>query len=214
MELLFDVKHQVISYDDKTNRVVEKSRNYLYAKFNFTSDWDGVIKTAVFVSAKGEAYNVILENDRCAIPWEVIGYPRFSVSVFGGDLITANKVAVYVMKSGYEEGEVPADPTPDVYTQILNSVKEPYIGDNGNWYIWDKDAGVYRNSGVSAQGPKGDTGETGPQGLQGPKGDTGDDGYTPVKGIDYWNDDDKAEIQSYIDTSIQSAILDSWEVAV
>lgn len=52
------------------------------------------------------------------------------------------------------------------------------------------------------QGPKGDTGETGPkgdtgeQGVQGPKGDTGEtgatgpQGYTPVKGIDYFTQQD------------------------
>lgn len=27
----------------------------------------------------------------------------------------------------------------------------------------------------------------------------GNDGYTPQKGVDYWNDDDKAEIEEYID---------------
>ena len=50
------------------------------------------------------------------------------------------------------------------------------------------------------QGPKGDTGATGPQGIQGPKGDpgaTGKDGvagYTPIKGVDYFTEADKAEI--------------------
>ena len=73
---------------------------------------------------------------------------------------------------------------------------------------------------IGPQGPKGDTGEQGPQGIQGiqgPKGDTGDtgpqgpkgetgeqgiqgpqgiqgiqgeDGYTPIKGIDYFTQED------------------------
>ena len=37
----------------------------------------------------------------------------------------------------------------------------------------------------------------GPQGIQGEKGDpgaTGADGYTPVKGVDYFTADDKAEM--------------------
>jgi len=37
------------------------------------------------------------------------------------------------------------------------------------------------------KGDKGDPGEVGPQGIQGPKGD---DGYTPVKGIDYFTQND------------------------
>lgn len=36
------------------------------------------------------------------------------------------------------------------------------------------------------------------------------DGYTPVKGIDYWTDEDKAEIQSYIDTQIGGALNGSY----
>lgn len=79
------------------------------------------------------------------------------------------------------------------------------------------------------QGPKGDTGEQGPQGIpgekgadgkdgaQGPKGEPGVngtngtngtngkdglDGKTPVKGVDYWNANDIAEIHSYIDTQL------------
>lgn len=36
------------------------------------------------------------------------------------------------------------------------------------------------------------------------------DGYTPVKGTDYWTDEDKAEIQSYIDTQIGGALNGSY----
>ena len=38
----------------------------------------------------------------------------------------------------------------------------------------------------------------------------GADGYTPVKGTDYWTTDDKAEIQSYIDTQIGGALNGSY----
>ena len=38
----------------------------------------------------------------------------------------------------------------------------------------------------------------------------GADGYTPVKGTDYWTADDKAEIQSYIDTQIGGALNGSY----
>ena len=38
----------------------------------------------------------------------------------------------------------------------------------------------------------------------------GANGYTPVKGTDYWTADDKAEIQSYIDTQIGGALNDSY----
>ena len=38
----------------------------------------------------------------------------------------------------------------------------------------------------------------------------GEDGYTPVKGTDYWTADDKAEIQSYIDSQIGGALNGSY----
>lgn len=71
---------------------------------------------------------------------------------------------------------------------------------------------------ASLKGPKGDTGETGPkgeQGIQGPKGDTGDvgpkgdsgaDGKTPVRGTDYWTEEDIDEIHSYIDAKIAESL--------
>ena len=48
-----------------------------------------------------------------------------------------------------------------------------------------------------AKGEKGDKGEQGIQGIpgeKGEKGDTGLAGYTPVKGVDYFTEDDKKEI--------------------
>lgn len=42
----------------------------------------------------------------------------------------------------------------------------------------------------------GGSGGVGPQGPPGPAG------YTPVKGVDYWTDDDIAEIKSYVDEAI------------
>lgn len=124
MQLNFNVKQQIITLTDTETKVVEKSRNYLHCAFNFCEEWDNKIKTAIFISADGDVFNVILENDTCAVPWEVIKAPYFSVSVFGGDLITANKITVTVIKSGYCEGKTPTEPTPDVYAQILKLIEE------------------------------------------------------------------------------------------
>lgn len=54
------------------------------------------------------------------------------------------------------------------------------------------------------QGPQGIQGEVGPQGPKGDKGDKGDQGeagHTPIKGTDYWTEEDKAEIIADIPTS-------------
>ena len=44
------------------------------------------------------------------------------------------------------------------------------------------------------KGDKGDTGPQGPAGKDGADGEPGLPGYTPQRGVDYWTDDDKAEI--------------------
>jgi len=49
------------------------------------------------------------------------------------------------------------------------------------------------------QGPKGDKGETGEQGIQGPQGIQGiqgEDGYTPIKGVDYFTQNDIDSLSS------------------
>ena len=116
MDLNFRVSKQIITRKDNEN-VVADSKNYLHAAFSFSEEWTGT-KTAIFTNSN-KSYCVILENDRCLIPWEVIKPRWFSVSVFCGDLVTSNKVAVRVLESGYTEGETPADPTPDAYQQII-----------------------------------------------------------------------------------------------
>jgi hypothetical protein len=52
------------------------------------------------------------------------------------------------------------------------------------------------------QGPQGPQGNDGPQGPQGVPGNKGQDGYTPIRGTDYWTQEDIAEIKSYVDDAI------------
>lgn len=48
------------------------------------------------------------------------------------------------------------------------------------------------------------------KGEPGKDGVPGADGYTPVKGTDYWTNEDISEIQSYIDTQIGGALNGSY----
>lgn len=108
-----------------------------------------------------------------------------------GNLIVACTIPIKITATR-APGIVTVEPaTPD---EIVYLGRSPYVGENGNWFEWDADTASYTDTGVSAQGPagpagatgpagetgpqgpKGDTGDTGPQGPQGPKGDTGDTG--------------------------------------
>lgn len=49
----------------------------------------------------------------------------------------------------------------------------PYIGANGNWYVFDLQTEQFVDTTIAATGPQGPTGPTGPTGPQGPTGPTG-----------------------------------------
>ncbi len=173
--ICFDIKNQIIERTDHF-KVVADSRNYLTAHFSFSEEWEGDI-VAIFGNGT-QFYNVILSDNACTVPWEVIKAPFFTVSVVCGDRITANSVRVSVEKSGYKEGETPKPPTPDIYNQILSNTKTPYIGENGNWFEWDKNDKVFIDTGVKAEG------------------------YIPQRGTDYWTAEDKDEIKTWVDEAI------------
>ncbi len=119
MVIIFNIENQTINCI-KNYCPAADSREYLKAKFIFTSDWDGCVKTAIF-SGTEKAYEVLLTGDECTVPHEVLG-GRFGVSVFGinGDMrITTDTAYITVHKSGFAEGETPSDPTPTVYEQLL-----------------------------------------------------------------------------------------------
>lgn len=125
MSLKFNVNHQIIKQSSVT-RVVRDSKDYLTADFTFTSEWDGAIKTAVF-KAGSEVYNVILTNDSCVVPWEVLtnDYTHFTVGVFANDLITSNESTVFTIKSVVSElDETIKAPSSDIYAQIIERLQK------------------------------------------------------------------------------------------
>ena len=48
---------------------------------------------------------------------------------------------------------------------VVKNGHSPYIGTNGNWYEWDDTTEQYADTGVKAEGPKGDPGEPGADGT-------------------------------------------------
>lgn len=127
-QLRFLITNQTIERVDDFD-VVGDSHNYLYAQFDFaTEEWNGLVKTALFRrGTNGTVYEVLLENNKCLVPHEVLsGEDRFVyVSVFAGDLITVNKERFYVESSGYwDDAESSVDPTPSVYQQIMDRLAD------------------------------------------------------------------------------------------
>ena len=93
------------------HKVVADSRGYLTARFSFGEAWRGLTKTAVFLGADGRTYHVLLTDDACEVPPQVLRPTQFFVSVFGGDRLTTDRVAVEVAASGFAAGITPPPTT-------------------------------------------------------------------------------------------------------
>lgn len=124
--LEFRVNGQFIERVDKIAPVA-KCRNLFKARFDFlTEEWKGT-KTALFYQGTKAKAQILDDNNECDVPWEFFdiesdgfGY----VSVFCGDLVTANRAVVRILKSGYVESDASVPPTDDVYQQIIKKLDE------------------------------------------------------------------------------------------
>lgn len=183
-----------------SSNLVGDNMDYI-ASFTFDQEWDGAVKTARFM--KGSAHvDMLLENNSCKIPMEVLKGGYIRVGVFSSAMATTFCL-VHVAESVKERDGGPKDPTPDVYTQIIQMLEE--ISGNGV-----TDAQIEKAvSEYLAENPVSGVDEADVQRiveeyleahrseLKGDKGDAGadgKDGYTPVKGVDYFTDADKAEL--------------------
>ncbi len=186
-----------ISYDG----VVSDSVKYLKIHFEFSSDWDGYVKTAIFSNKEQDtAFTVLMVDGEplylgqniCLVPHEVIKTPEFTVSICGikgESIITTEEKKVLVKESGYRQGETPSEPTPSEYERIAAIAAEAQsvaqsVRD-------DADNGVF----IGEKGNKGDKGDKGDRGdpftysdftpeqleaLKGEQGDKGEQGYQGI----------------------------------
>ncbi len=220
MQLEFVVKQQHIVRTDK-QRVVAGSKKYLFAHFHFSEDWIG-IKTAIFKNHEIVCQQLVDESGICEVPYEVITEGKLEVSAFCGNLITADKVEVDIVATGYTEGSTPRNPSITVYEQIikqLNNIQKEKINeetialcvsDYFNLHPVDsfdeKKLQEYIDTYMSEHKEE----YIGAPGIQGPKGDAGASGKTPQRGIDYMTSDDMEYFKDYIDNQLGAIIENSY----
>ena len=103
-DLVFDIKAQIITKHPTCDftKIVGGTSGYLRAKFNFSSEWNGHNKVAVFTSLLDEK-PVLLKNNECIIPSESLTWDYFKVRVVGqkgSQKLTTNTVTVQQEKGG------------------------------------------------------------------------------------------------------------------
>ena len=99
------------------------------------------------------AYQQVIEDGRCIIPKEVLEIQgNIEIGCYGasdGLRISTNWLEFSVKDGAYSDATAPQEPTPDVWeVLVMNTL--PYIGETGNWYVYDKEKKEYVDSGVSA----------------------------------------------------------------
>lgn len=120
IQLLVNDQTLSIHPSQKDIRVVADSKNYLKVQFVFNNpEWKKSGLLYALFTHKGKTYKKILgiedgaKWNECYVAPEVLKPGTFSVSVFGGELITSSKVEIPVEPSGLTDiiENQPATPT-------------------------------------------------------------------------------------------------------
>ena len=153
------------------------------AVFDFDAEWDEyTTKTARFVYC-GTYTDVVFTGNSCPIP-EIHDTRSLTVGVYAGDLHTTTPAYISCVPSILFGNGVPADPTPDVYAQIMELLNKesgiwyPAVDDAGNM-SWTRSMSETEPQPVNIKGPKGDAGADG----VGIPGADGKDGISPTVSV-------------------------------
>lgn len=161
------------------------------AVFTFDDEWKGHIKTARFING-GKVAEQILTDDKCIIPVEILKKGYMKIGVYT-DAMTSTSCEVYIRESIKEKAGVTAQPTPDVYAQIIRMIEDlavsgvtdeqieravrEYLTENPVGGV--DEAEVQRIVAEYVEAHKGEL-----KGEKGDKGDPGVDGKDGVDGVD------------------------------
>lgn len=139
--------------------------------FEFDEHWNSLIKFATFNSGTN-TYVIELSDNSIIVPHEILTCPGIcTFGVYGTSAdddikrISTNIIEFEIIKGAYSDGLTPSVPTPDIWENLFkNSI--PKIID-GYWYLYDPKNSIYVNTGINSVG------------------------QFPVKGVDYFTDEDK-----------------------
>lgn len=139
--LRFQVLDKRISLiDSDAAEVVADNHGNICIHIDFDEQWDGVGKTVRYIY-NGMWKDVVLNVDNeCICPCEVIKKGRFSLGVYGADLKTSTPIVVTVLESilSMSGEELPEDPTPGQYEQIMKLYADATIAaDEATKAAWD-----------------------------------------------------------------------------
>lgn len=108
--------------------ITSGSVNVYTVQFQFSPDWDGLARTAVFHAADTTISVLLDGTNECSIPWEVLqdANRTLCVGVYGtrgGNVVLPTIWATLgTIQAGVCLGDSAQPPTPSVYDQILADI--------------------------------------------------------------------------------------------
>lgn len=122
-----DVRNKIATQQNKAVYVCGNS-DYI-VRFGFDAEWDEYEKKTARFEYGGTYQDVVFTGNECPVPIISDTY-SFNVGVYAGDLCTTTPAYIACKKSILCGAGVPADPVPDVYSQVMN-----LLNSNANVYV-------------------------------------------------------------------------------
>ena len=99
------------------------------AHFDFDSEWDEYTTKTAHFEWGGRYEDRVFTGNECAVP-VVYGVNALTIGVFAGDIRSTTPAFFKCVPCGQDSDSIPADPTPDVYNQIMELLNK----ESGIWY--------------------------------------------------------------------------------
>lgn len=106
--------------------VTSGSVNVYPVRFEFSADWEGLERTAVFRAGETSASVLLEDSGECTVPWEVLAIPglRLEAGVYGtrgGETVLPTVwTNLGCICTGAAPGDGARPPTPDLWEQELS----------------------------------------------------------------------------------------------
>ena len=116
--LHISVVDKIATYQKRDGDIVCGNSDY-QIQFAFDSEWDTAAeKTARFIY-NDQYVDIVFQGDTCDVP-VIRNAELLAVGVFSGNLKTSTPAFISCVKSILCQHGTPSEPTPDVYSQIID----------------------------------------------------------------------------------------------
>ena len=119
---------------EKTEEINAGEYNITPCQFEFSQEYEGLIKKAIFTGGcEGASYPVDITNGECIIPFEVLEQTgQVLLGVYGYDKEDDRLILRYsptpkyfsVERGSFAEGSQPNPPTPGVWDKLVDQVEQ------------------------------------------------------------------------------------------